>query len=75
VPRYFLNLTDGRQVVEDPEGLELAGEAAAREEAAVLARDLVQHQEGDWSGWSVAILDESGQQIELVPVVESGDPV
>jgi hypothetical protein len=75
VPRYFLNLTDGQQVVEDPEGLELAGEAAAREEASVLARDLIQHQDGDWSGWTITITDESGRQIDSVPVVEGGDPV
>jgi hypothetical protein len=74
VPRYFLNLTDGKQVVEDPEGLELPGEAAAREEAAVLARDLVAHQEGDWSGWSVAITDEKGRQVDLVPVINTQDP-
>jgi hypothetical protein len=74
VPRYFLNLTDGQQVVEDPEGLELAGEAAAREEASVLARDLIQHQDSDWSGWMITITDESGRQIDSIPVVESCDP-
>ena len=74
MPRYFLNLTDGQQVVEDPEGLELPGEAAAREEAAVLARDLVAHQEGDWRGWSVAITDDKGRQVDLIPVINTQDP-
>ncbi len=73
MPRYFLNLTDGKQVVEDPEGLELPGEAAAREEAAVLARELIAHQEGDWGGWSIAIVDEKGRQVDTVPVISTQD--
>ena len=74
MPRYFLNLTDGQQIVEDPEGLELPGEAAAREEAAVLARDLSEHQEGDWAGWKIAITDDTGHQVDLVPVISTQDP-
>ncbi|MEA2966951.1 MAG: hypothetical protein QOE78_212, partial [Alphaproteobacteria bacterium] len=40
MPRYFFHLTDGKETVNNPEGMDLPGTAAAREEAMVLARDL-----------------------------------
>ena len=40
MPRYFFHLTDGKSVLDNHKGVDLAGDAAARDDAAVLARDL-----------------------------------
>ena len=40
MPRYFFHLTDGTEVLDDPDGLELPGDAAAREEAMLVAADV-----------------------------------
>jgi len=76
MPRYYFHLTDGDETLDDPEGLELAGEAAALDEASRLARELAQGKlkdERDWSGWMVAITDESGRQLDSVPIEVLGD--
>jgi hypothetical protein len=68
---FYFHLTDGRQTLDDAEGLELAGEAAAREEARLFARDLALGKlmaDRNWSGWRVAIADEQGQQVDSVPI-------
>jgi hypothetical protein len=70
VPRYFFHLTDGHSVLEDPDGLELPGEAAARAEAVLVANDLKERlRPRDWSGWMVSIRDEQGNQVDSVPVI------
>ena len=71
--RYYFHLTDGKQTIDDAEGLELAGEAAAREEARLFARDLATGKlmtDRDWSGWRVAIADEAGRPVDSVPIAE-----
>ena len=45
MPRYYFHLTDGKQVLNNHTGIDLPGNAAAREDALALARDL-EH------GWS-----------------------
>ena len=40
--RYYFHLTDGKQVLTNHKGADLPGDAAARENAMVLARDLNQ---------------------------------
>jgi len=73
MPRYFFNLTDRARTVADGEGVELAGDAAALEEARLLARDLAEHKlmsERDWNGWAVAIADEQGRHIDSVPIAK-----
>src|SRR5262245_43521620 len=40
MPRYYFWLSDGKQVVNNHKGIDLSGNAAAREDALVLARDL-----------------------------------
>jgi hypothetical protein len=40
MPRYFFHLTDGEQVLDNHKGIDLPGNAAARDDAVVLARDL-----------------------------------
>jgi hypothetical protein len=55
MPRYYFHLTDGKETVKNPEGMDLPGTAAAREEAMVLARDLKHGKVmpgRSWNGWS-----------------------
>jgi Domain of unknown function (DUF6894) len=59
--------------LDDAEGLELAGEAAAREEARLFARDLAHGKlmaERDWVGWQVTIADERGQPLDSIPIAK-----
>ena len=71
MPRYWFCLTDGEEVLENPKGLELPGDAAALDEAVVLAREL---KEGkvvpgrNWDGWFVDIQNEHGESIDTVPI-------
>jgi hypothetical protein len=71
MPRYAFYLTDGREELDPERGIDLAGDAAAREQALVIARDL---RDGNmfpgrqWDGWFVKIVDENGRPIETVPI-------
>jgi hypothetical protein len=40
MPRYYFHLTDGKQVLNNHKGIDLSGNAAARDDALALARDL-----------------------------------
>ena len=76
MPRYFFNLTDGDDVMEEqnPQGVELPGDAAAREDGLMLARDLKHGKllkDRNWEGWFVSIVDESGQEIETIPIADA----
>ena len=42
MPRYYFHLTDRNQWLNNHEGIDLSGNAAARDEAMTLARDLKQ---------------------------------
>jgi hypothetical protein len=73
MPRYYFNLTDRSSTVPDAEGLELAGDAAARDEARLFARDLAARKVmtgRDWNGWAVAVADERGRQIDSIPIAK-----
>ena len=73
MPRYFFHLTDGNRVLDDPDGLELPGEAGAREEAVLVAGDLKDRlRPRDWAGWVVSIRDEQGNHVDSVPVIAPG---
>ena len=67
MPRYYFHLSDGKQVLNNHKGIDLPGNAAAREDALALARDL---KHGavmpgwDWSGWFVTIVDAHGHKVE-----------
>ncbi len=71
MPRYFFHLTDDKTVLNNHRGVELAGNAAALEDARVLADDLrrgVKMPGWKWAGWCVAIIDEYGHKVDEVPI-------
>lgn len=75
MPRYFFHLTDGTEVLDDPDGLDLPGDAAARDEAMLVASDVkTRFKPRDWSGWFVQILDEGGRPIDRFPVIATPHP-
>ncbi len=68
--RYFFRLTDGTNELNPHEGIDLLGNAAAREEAVRLAREVKAQKPApgqNWDGWFVRILDEHGKEIDTVP--------
>ena len=71
--RYFFRLTDGKQTLNNHQGLDLPGPAAALENAVTLAADL---RHGavmpgfHWDGWFVTIVDEHGKKVDEVPVAD-----
>jgi hypothetical protein len=81
VPRYYFHLTDGKQVLNNHKGIDLSGNAAAREDALALARDL---KHGavmpgwNWTGWFVAIVDQHGHKVadrrRLSKAMSANDP-
>ena len=71
MPRYFFHLTDGKQVLNNHKGIDLAGNAAARADAVVLARDLksgVVMPGYNWDGWFVDIVDAHGHKVDEVSI-------
>jgi len=77
MPQYHVRLSNGHDVLEDPDGLFLPGPAAARQEGAKFAKDLAEGrvlEQQDWSGWQVKLIDESGREIESIPVIDPEHP-
>ena len=71
MPRYYFHLTDGKSVLDNHQGLELPGNAAARADAVALADDLrrgVKMPGWSWDGWFVAIIDQHGHKVDEVPI-------
>ena len=67
--RYYFEVTDGKEVLRPPHGIDLLGNAAAREEAMRLAYDLKHSAERrNWDGWFVKITDSHGHRIDTVPI-------
>jgi hypothetical protein len=76
MPRYYFHLTDGETVLDNHQGLDLAGNAAALEDARALADDLrrgTRMPGWHWDGWFVAIVDESGQTVDHVPIGDTAE--
>jgi hypothetical protein len=74
MPRYFFHLTDGKQVLNNHKGVDLAGDAAARDNAVAFARDL---KHGavmpgwNWAGWFVTIMNQHGHKVDEVPIADA----
>jgi hypothetical protein len=74
VPRFYLDVLDGDQVIEDPDGMDFANLEAAISEATAGARDLVAHgimQNEDVSGQSFLMRDGQGETVATVPFRET----
>jgi hypothetical protein len=74
MPRYYFHLTKGKQVLDNHQGVDLPGNAAALTDAVALARDLKQGvtmRGWDWTGWFVTIIDQHGRKVDEVPVADA----
>ena len=68
--RYFFRLTDGTNELNPHEGIDLLGNAAARDEAMRFARGIKTQSAPpgeNWDGWFVRIVDQHGKEIDTVP--------
>ena len=71
MPRYYFHLTDGTTVLDNHQGLDIEGNAAARADAQLLADGLRRGEKmpgWSWDGWFVAIMDEHGHKVDEVPI-------
>ena len=69
MPRFYLDVLDGDQVLPDPEGIDFADLQTALAEVAKGARDLVAsgiRQNQDVSGQSFVIRDETGAVVATI---------
>ena len=74
MPLYFFQLTDGEQILDNHQGLDLPGDAAARDDALALARGLKRGdvmQGWDWGGWFINIINEQGEKIDELPIADA----
>ena len=74
MPCYYFSLSDGNLLIEDIEGTELPGLAAARQEAAMDVQHLRQLRIGGrrgWAGWVVQVRDEAGAVLREAPFTQS----
>lgn len=55
---YFFNLKDGRTTIPDPDGTELADDAAARAHAVVVARESMRNNESRTRTWRLQVCGE-----------------
>src|SRR4051794_4306028 len=70
VMRFYLDVLDSDQVIQDPEGIDFADRETAIAEAVAGARDLVAHgimQNEDVSGQSFLIRNNHGETVATVP--------
>jgi hypothetical protein len=74
MPRYYFRLSDGKQVLSNHKGIDLPGDAAAREDALRLALDLKNGAVMPgwvWRGWFVTIVDAHGRNVDEVPIADA----
>ena len=74
MPRFYLDVLDGDQVITDLEGIDFADLDTALAEAAKGARDLVAsgiRQNEDVSGHTFLIRGEAGETVATVPFRET----
>jgi len=76
MPRYYFHITNGQESLDNPKGVDLPGNATARQEAVVLASEL-RHGKvtpgRNWQGWFVSVVDQHGYQVESVPIADMPD--
>lgn len=62
MPTYFFNLKTNNRNIRDPEGAELANDAAAWELARQVARELMKQRERQTLSWRIDVRDDEGRQ-------------
>ena len=76
MPRYYFHITNGQESLDNSKGMDLPGNAAAREEAVVLASEL-RHGKvkpgRSWQGWFVSVVDQHGHKVDSVPIADMPD--
>jgi hypothetical protein len=76
MPRYYFHITNRQERLDNPKGMDLPGNAAARQEAVVLAGEL---RHGNvmpgrsWQGWFVTVVDQHGHEVDSVPIADMPD--
>jgi hypothetical protein len=79
MPRYRFDvrhLDDGEYLEDNPAGVELPDDAAAREFALKVMRRLVEGGDDDWEGWTMEVT-EGGRSVWRLPfdAIEPGEPL
>jgi hypothetical protein len=67
--RYYFHLTDGKQIITTHEGVDLPGNAAAREEAVRFAGALKRGENipgRNWDDWFVTVVDQHGHKVDTI---------
>jgi hypothetical protein len=73
--RYFFNIIEGPSEIVDPEGTDLASEAAAQVEAFAIAADLLREFPGRFGRTAVLeVFSEDRRRIMAIPI-QSGSPL
>lgn len=70
MPRFYLHIRDGNELIEDDNGVDLPDENAAREEALASAREILADliRAGKLlDGQQFEIVNEVGQMIAMIP--------
>jgi len=74
MPRYSFEFRSATHI-SDCGALELQDDEAARREAELEASELRNYPgEGDWSDWTVRVVDDAGRLVVSVPVAETRRP-
>src|SRR5215475_8722056 len=61
MPTYFFHLTTVCEKILDPDGTQLPNEAAAREHARAVARDLMQYRNEQTRSWRIVVCEDGGK--------------
>ena len=69
MPRYLFAVRHPAldDVEDDPAGMELPDDAAAREFAVKVMRRLAQRREDNWEGWTMEVVTEGGRRVWELP--------
>ncbi len=67
--RYHFHCTDGSGLILDRRGRQMRSDGDLRRRAEAVARRVMTEVivPSSWSGWLVAVHDENGHQVEVVP--------
>jgi hypothetical protein len=78
MPRYLFAVRHPAclDLEDDPGGVELPDDAAARDFAVKLMRALAQHEDHEWDGWTMDVIAQGGRHVWQIPfgATEPGDP-